>query len=92
MRCHQAYVWPGVARLGALGVRVRGDIIPLPIPLAAGALLPYAGVALNPSVAGAAMAFSSIAVVLNSVLLRGKDLAAEVGAPKVEEALPRSAA
>lgn len=62
------------------------------IPLAAGALLPYAGVALNPSVAGAAMAFSSIAVVLNSVLLRGKDLAAEVGAPKVEEALPRSAA
>ena len=45
------------------------------IPLAAGALLPYAGVALNPSAAGAMMAFSSIAVVLNSVALRGKTLA-----------------
>jgi cation transport ATPase len=40
------------------------------IPLAAGALLPEYGVALNPSVAAGMMAFSSIAVVSNSLLLR----------------------
>ena len=42
------------------------------IPLAAGALLPCCGIALNPSAAGAMMAFSSIAVVSNSLLLRGR--------------------
>lgn len=42
------------------------------IPLAAGALLPTFGIALNPSAAGAMMAFSSIAVVSNSLLLRGQ--------------------
>ncbi|KXZ53854.1 hypothetical protein GPECTOR_6g772 [Gonium pectorale] len=40
------------------------------IPLAAGALLPTMGVALNPSAAAAMMAFSSVAVVSNSLLLR----------------------
>lgn len=40
------------------------------IPLAAGALLPTMGVALNPSVAAGMMAFSSVAVVSNSLLLR----------------------
>ncbi|KAK9856466.1 hypothetical protein WJX84_001588 [Apatococcus fuscideae] len=40
------------------------------IPLAAGALLPYAGIILNPAVAGGMMAFSSLAVVSNSLLLR----------------------
>ena len=40
------------------------------LPLAAGVALPAAGVALNPSVAGGMMAFSSVAVVLNSLLLR----------------------
>lgn len=40
------------------------------IPLAAGALLPPLGVALNPSAAGAMMAVSSVAVVSNSLLLR----------------------
>ena len=40
------------------------------IPLAAGALLPSFGFALNPSWAGGMMAFSSIAVVTNSILLK----------------------
>ena len=43
------------------------------VPLAAGALLPEYGVALNPSAAGALMAVSSVAVVSNSLLLRGPD-------------------
>ncbi|MDX2099808.1 MAG: heavy metal translocating P-type ATPase [Leptolyngbyaceae cyanobacterium bins.59] len=40
------------------------------IPVAAGALLPTTGIMLSPAVAGALMAFSSISVVLNSLLLR----------------------
>ncbi|NEP18622.1 MAG: HAD-IC family P-type ATPase, partial [Leptolyngbya sp. SIO4C1] len=40
------------------------------IPLAAGALLPAFGIALNPGFAGGFMAFSSVSVVLNSLLLR----------------------
>ena len=40
------------------------------IPLAAGALLPKFGIALSPGFAGGFMAFSSISVVLNSLLLR----------------------
>jgi Cu2+-exporting ATPase len=40
------------------------------IPLAAGALLPGFGIALNPGFAGGFMAFSSVSVVLNSLLLR----------------------
>ncbi|MEM6255648.1 MAG: heavy metal translocating P-type ATPase [Cyanobacteria bacterium P01_D01_bin.156] len=40
------------------------------IPLAAGVLLPKFGVALSPGFAGGFMAFSSIGVVLNSLLLR----------------------
>ncbi|GAX72668.1 hypothetical protein CEUSTIGMA_g124.t1 [Chlamydomonas eustigma] len=42
------------------------------IPLAAGALLPSYGICLNPSVAAGMMAFSSVAVVSNSLLLRSK--------------------
>ena len=41
------------------------------IPLAAGAFLPEYGISLNPSFSGAMMAFSSVAVVTNSVLLKG---------------------
>lgn len=41
----------------------------LAIPLAAGLFLPW-GVSLNPSAAGALMAFSSLSVVTNSLLLR----------------------
>jgi len=40
------------------------------IPLAAGLLLPTAGFSLSPAAAGGLMAFSSVAVVLNSLLLR----------------------
>ncbi|MEA5466070.1 heavy metal translocating P-type ATPase [Leptothoe sp. PORK10 BA2] len=40
------------------------------IPLAAGVLLPRFGIALSPGFAGGFMAFSSMAVVLNSLLLR----------------------
>jgi Cu2+-exporting ATPase len=40
------------------------------IPVAAGALLPGFGIAFNPAVAAALMAFSSVSVVTNSLLLR----------------------
>lgn len=42
----------------------------LGIPVAAGALLPSLGIVLSPAAAGAFMAFSSVSVVTNSLLLR----------------------
>jgi Cu2+-exporting ATPase len=42
----------------------------LAIPIAAGVLYPSFGISLNPTIAGLAMAFSSVSVVLSSLTLR----------------------
>jgi Cu2+-exporting ATPase len=44
----------------------------LAIPIAAGILYPSFGISLNPTIAGLAMAFSSISVVLSSLSLRSR--------------------
>jgi Cu2+-exporting ATPase len=44
----------------------------LAIPVAAGILYPYFGISLNPTIAGLAMAFSSVSVVASSLSLRSQ--------------------
>ena len=72
---------PEALRLSKLTVRtIRQNLFwafiynMIGVPIAAGVLYPVCGFLLNPMIAGAAMAFSSVSVVSNSLRLKGKKL------------------
>ena len=83
---------PEALRLSRLTVRtIRQNLFwafiynTIGVPIAAGVLYPINGFLLNPMIGGAAMAFSSVSVVTNSLRLREKKLSNNEESPLNEE-------